>query len=92
MIRSFHSNASISAGPSRLALAKSTSRGETAIRSVEPDSDLAPGTCRLDSGGLSVEIGLSAQIDVLESLLLRERSGEVTAPLVTPASSDRSTP
>lgn len=67
-------------------------RGETAIRSVEPDSDLAPGTCRLDSGGLSVEIGLSAQIDVLESLLLRERSGEVTAPLVTPASSDRSTP
>ena len=67
-------------------------RGETTIRNVEPDSDLAPGNCRLDSGGLSVEIGLSAQLDVLQSLLLRERAGEATAMEVAPVPSGRSTP
>lgn len=58
-------------------------RGETTIRSVEPDSDLALGNCRLDSGGISVEIGLSAQLEVLQSLLLRERVGEAAPPVTT---------
>ena len=66
--------------------------GETTIRAVEPDSDLAPGNCRLDSGSLSVEIGLSAQLDVLQSLLLRDRAGETTPSPTNPAPTGRSTP
>jgi flagellar biosynthesis/type III secretory pathway protein FliH len=46
--------------------------GEHSISSVDADTDLDPGTCRLESAGVSVELGIRAQLDLLEELLLRE--------------------
>jgi flagellar biosynthesis/type III secretory pathway protein FliH len=65
--------------------------GETTIRSVQTDPDLPPGTCRLESGGISLALGLRAQLDVLEAMLLREEAAERTAPYgpAQPASVDQ---
>ena len=57
-------------------IAQMAETGERTIQSVEPDSDLAPGICRLEAGGLSIEVGLKSQLDVLESMLLRESAVE----------------
>lgn len=46
--------------------------GEDSISIVEIDPDLESGTCRLEAGGISVEMGIRAQLDLLEELLLRE--------------------
>jgi flagellar biosynthesis/type III secretory pathway protein FliH len=46
--------------------------GEHSIGAVEADADLETGTCRLESAGVSVELGIRAQLDLLEELLLRE--------------------
>ena len=46
--------------------------GEDAISTVEADPDLQSGLCRLEAAGISVELGIRAQLDLLEELLLRE--------------------
>lgn len=56
-------------------VARMADAGETSISSVETDTDLAAGTCRLESAGVSVELGIRAQLDLLEELLLREEQG-----------------
>ena len=52
--------------------------GEQSISAVDTDADLETGTCRLESGGISVELGIRAQLDLLEELLLREEQGPPT--------------
>lgn len=46
--------------------------GEHSISAVESDADLETGTCRLESAGISVELGIRSQLDLLEELLLRD--------------------
>lgn len=48
--------------------------GDHSIHSVQVDGDLETGVCRVDAAGVSVEIGLKAQLELLESLLLREEA------------------
>ena len=52
--------------------------GETSIQLVDIDADLESGTCRLEAAGISVELGIRAQLDLLEELLLREEHLNVT--------------
>jgi flagellar biosynthesis/type III secretory pathway protein FliH len=48
--------------------------GDHSIHSVQVDGDLETGVCRVDAAGVSVEIGLKAQLELLQSLLLREEA------------------
>ncbi len=65
--------------------------GERTITTVLPDSDLRPGTCRLEAGGIIIELGLAAQLDVLEAMLLRENGEAGSRPSVSP-DGDRTAP
>lgn len=44
-------------------------RGDVTSARVQPDPDLEPGACRIEAGGLRLEIGLPAQLDALEARL-----------------------
>lgn len=50
-------------------------RGDVSAARLQPDPDLEPGTCRLEAGGLRLEVGLSAQLEALEARLRAEMTG-----------------
>lgn len=50
-------------------------RGDVTAARLQPDPDLEPGTCRLEAGGLRLEVGLPAQLEALEARLRAELTG-----------------
>jgi flagellar biosynthesis/type III secretory pathway protein FliH len=50
-------------------------RGDVTAARLQPDPDLDPGTCRLEAGGLRLDVGLPAQLEALEARLRAEMTG-----------------